>query len=62
MKLYDVVIYEIGTGEIAEIIGTSLTEEKAEKRQLTGESRINHCFATAVVLAGLYKKGDILPE
>jgi hypothetical protein len=39
--LYRVEIVEIATGEVVSVIGNDLTERQAEKRELTGLSRID---------------------
>jgi len=41
MKTFRVEIVEIKTGKVVSIIGTGLTEERAEKREMTGLMRIN---------------------
>lgn len=41
MKTYRVEIVEIKTGEVVSVIGKNLSEERAEKRIMTGLSRID---------------------
>ena len=41
MKTFRVEIVETKTGKVVSIIGTGLTEERAEKREMTGLTRIN---------------------
>lgn len=40
-KRFDVVIKNIKTGEVVSTIGEGLSERQAEKREMTGLSRIN---------------------
>jgi len=40
-KKYNVEIVEIKTGKVMEVIGTNMTEEKAEKREMTGLMKID---------------------
>jgi hypothetical protein len=51
MKTFRVEIVENKTGKIVSIIGTGLTEERAEKREMTGLMRIdtNNYFVRTVV-------------
>ena len=41
MKKYNVEIVEIKTGKVEAVIGTNLTEEQADKREMTGLMRID---------------------
>ena len=41
MKTFRVEIVSIKTSKVVETIGTGMTEEKAEKREMTGLSRID---------------------
>ena len=41
MKTYNVEIIEIRTGKVIETIGKNMSERQAEKREMTGLSRIN---------------------
>lgn len=68
-KRYDVVIYEKATRKIDAIIGTNMksyngegsSRNTAELRVQTGMGRINEYFNCAMVEAGKFKKGDVLP-
>lgn len=60
-KLFDVVIFEMKTRKIEAVIGTNMSEGKAENREITGLNRINiEHYSTETVPAGKYKKGDTL--
>lgn len=62
MKTYDVAIMDF-KNKIVSIIGTNLTEEKAEKRIETGCSRINlDAYFVDSLPAGKYKVGDTKKE
>lgn len=61
MKLYDVGIIGMDR-KIVSIIGTNLTEENAEKRIMTGLSRINDNYYVDSFDAGKYKVGDVLKK
>jgi hypothetical protein len=41
MKIFRVEIVEIKTGKVISVIGTRLTEERAEKREMIGLTRID---------------------
>jgi hypothetical protein len=41
MKTYRVEIVEIKTGKVVSVIGSNLSEKLAEKREMTGISRID---------------------
>jgi len=52
MKKYNVVVKECATGKIVSTIGKDMTEERAEKRVMTGLMRIdreNYFVATVEV-------------
>ena len=59
--LYDVGIIGMNN-KIEAIIGTNLTEDKAEKRIETGLSRINENYFVDRFPAGKYKIGDFKAE
>lgn len=40
-QLYNVEIFEYKTGKVVSIIGTNLTEDRADRREMTGLSRCN---------------------
>jgi len=44
------------------VIGSGMSRDKAEKRLLTGLSRVNSNFDVEIVAAANYKKGDLLPS
>lgn len=48
-KRYRVEIFEYATGEVSAVIGTNMTEERAEKRMETGLSRCNESFGTRMI-------------
>ena len=49
MVTYRVEIYNYETKEVSAVIGTGLTEEKAERRIETGLSRCNENYGTRMV-------------
>ncbi len=49
-KRFDVVIKECKTGKIVSTIGKNLSETNAEKRTLTGLSRINKDYFIDTIL------------
>ena len=49
METFRVEIVEIKTGKVEAIIGKGLTERQAEKREMTGISRINDDFFVRTV-------------
>ncbi len=51
-KKFNVEIFEYATGKTEAIIGTNLRESKAEKRQLTGLSRINNNYGVRIIEVG----------
>lgn len=63
---YDVIIYELATGEVASIIGrdmrawdgTGSRRNTAEMRMQTGMERINDRYECVMVRAGSCKEGD----
>lgn len=63
-KLYDVVIYQLASGEIASIPGKSMRMDtgmlNARRRRNTVRDRLNEHYSAVIVVAGQYKKGDIL--
>ena len=48
-KRYNVEIYEYATGKTCSVIGKNMTEERAEKRSMTGLSRCNPDYGTRLV-------------
>lgn len=56
-KTYKVVIYNYQSGEIASTIGTGLSEDKAEKRILTGLMRCNSDYGAKAICE---QNGDVL--
>ena len=44
MKIYRVEIFEYATGKTVATIGKGLSEEKAERREMTGLSRCNENY------------------
>jgi len=48
-KRYDVEIFEYATGKTERVIGTNLSERKAEQRELTGLSRCNENFGCRMI-------------
>ena len=48
-KTYKVVIYEYATGEVEAVIGTGLSESKAERRIETGLIRCNSDYGTKAI-------------
>ena len=46
---YRVEIYEYATGKVASVIGTGMTLERAEKREMTGLSRCNGDYGTRII-------------
>lgn len=62
---FDVVIFNCETRIIDTVAGTNLGEHgfhTADKRLATVLERINERFDAEAVPAGVYKKGDVLPE
>ena len=49
MTTYRVEIYNYATGEVASVIGRGMSEERAEKRELTGLSRCNSAYGCRMV-------------
>lgn len=60
MDSFDVLIVENKTRKVDAVIGKSLSERKAEQREMTGISRINSNYHVRTEIAGLYKEGDII--
>jgi hypothetical protein len=56
-KTYRVVIYEYSTGKEEAIIGTNLTEARAERRVETGLMRCNSDYGTKAICE---QDGEIL--
>lgn len=50
-KHFNVEIFEYATGKTEAVIGTNMTEEKAEKRQLSGLRRCNSDYGVRIVEA-----------
>ena len=46
---FDVEIWEYATGKTEAVIGSNLTAEKAERREMTGLRRCNSDFGTRIV-------------
>lgn len=65
-KLYDVVIYDIVTGEIESIPGKDMLMRQghfnAVRRLNTVSGRLNENYSARIVAAGKYKKGDLLEK
>jgi len=49
MKTYKVIIYEYATGKETSVIGTGLSESRAERRIETGLSRCNENYGTKAI-------------
>ena len=49
IKTYRVEIYEYATGKVEAIIGRRMSEERAEKREMTGLSRCNSDYGCRMV-------------
>lgn len=64
--LFDVVIYERATRTVDAIIGKDMLLNtgfyNARKRRETAVDRINEHYDVAIVEAGRYVKGNVLPE
>lgn len=58
-QLYDVIVYEIATGRVYNIVGKGLTERKADRRQDTMLSRMNERYDAEIVETGKYTFGDV---
>ena len=43
-KRYNVEIFEYATGKTERVIGQNMTEERANKREMTGLSRCNNVY------------------
>ena len=50
-KRFDVEIFSYATGKTISIIGRNMTEERAEKREITGLSRCNSDYGCRTVEA-----------
>ncbi len=65
-KLFDVVVYQISSGEITNIVGKNLKKNSgyfnAERRVETVLNRMNKYYNAEIVPAGKYKVGDFLPQ
>jgi len=48
-KRFNVEIFEYATGKAVSVIGKNMTEERAEKREMTGLSRCNSDFGCRMV-------------
>ena len=48
-KRFDVEIFEYATGKTESVIGTNLSESKAERREETGLSRCNENYGCRTV-------------
>ena len=61
MKKYNVYIKEIKTGKIIETIGKDMSEERAEKRELSGIMRIdrNNYFVSVEKVKEYYTKNNV---
>ena len=57
---FDVFIVEIATSKIEAVVGTNLTADKADRREMTALSRINDRYFVVSEPTGVYKKDDIL--
>lgn len=64
MAEYDVLIYEISTGEVAEVIGPYPESGfyNIDRMESSVASRLNSDFNTRTVEAGTVKQGDILED
>ena len=61
--LKDVVIFNMETRVIDAVIGTSLNDRQAERREDTGLSRINlDSYSVQSLPAGKFSVGDKVPE
>ena len=49
MKTYKVIIYEYATGNESAVIGTGLSEDRAERRIKTGLSHCNSDYGTKAI-------------
>lgn len=58
MERYDVFIINLESAKVVAVIGESMSEDRALKRQLTGMSRINEDHDVTIEEAGRYKLGD----
>lgn len=65
-KLWDVFIFEYATRKIESTAGTNLPESGSfhtvAKRIDTVCGRLNDSYGVIAVPAGLFKKGDVLPQ
>jgi hypothetical protein len=49
MATYKVEIFEYATGKTSSVIGSGMTENKAERRAMTGLSRCNDNYGTKII-------------